>query len=145
MFKLAVASRYREKNGFKEKYTIIRFRGSFRKIKTLFFMNKNIQKIICHEKHDAGNFLILFCWKRAFYWKVIPKWFQNKLKSLILTNICKKIEYINNNCNEYNFKSCISKREKDQKNFFYGWLHLFELGNKLITDDINNFLNFISN
>jgi len=73
--------------------------------------------------------------------------FYNKYSDLniFIYNICKKIEYIINNCNKYSFKSCISKGEKDQKNLFYGWLHLSELGNKLITDDINNFLNFISN
>jgi len=61
VFKMAVAYGYREKNGFKEKYTIIRFSRSISQNKTLFFMNKNIQKIICHAKHDAGNLLILFC------------------------------------------------------------------------------------
>jgi len=57
---MAVVSRYREKNGFKEKYLKIRFSRSISPNKTLFFMNKNIQKIICHAKHDAGNLLIFF-------------------------------------------------------------------------------------
>ena len=64
---MAVASRYREKNDFKEKYIKLRFGRSFRKIKTLFFMIKNIQKFICHVKHDAENLLILYLLK----WSVL--------------------------------------------------------------------------
>jgi len=48
MLKMDVASRIREKNGFKEKYIKILFWRSISQNKTLFFMNKNTRKIICH-------------------------------------------------------------------------------------------------
>jgi len=64
---MAVAPRVREKNGFKEKYIKIRFSRSISQNKTLFFMNKNILKFICHAEHDAENLLILFCCFGAFY------------------------------------------------------------------------------
>jgi len=48
-------------------------------------MIKNIQKIICNAKHDAENLLISYLLK----WSVLLvndlKWFQNKLRSHIMT------------------------------------------------------------
>jgi len=66
---------------------------------------------------------------------------------IIIYDTYKRFEHIINNCTEYGFKDCKNSYSEglNVNDFLWNKWHITELGNKIITEDINNFLNSISN